>query len=92
MTMQALIANNKICFIDGTLLKHSEVDPLFDSWIQCNTIVVSWILNSLTKEIASSVIFFDYATDVWKDIRERFSHNNGPHIFQIRKAISSLNQ
>ncbi|XP_042950295.1 uncharacterized protein LOC122282409 [Carya illinoinensis] len=91
MTM-ALIAKNKFGFVNGTLLKPSEDNPLFNSWIRCNTMVLSWILNSLNKDIAASVIFIESAADVWKDLQERFSHSNGPRIFQLRKAIFSLSQ
>lgn len=59
-----LIATNKFCFVDSILLKPLENDSLFYLWIQCNTMVLSWILNSLTKEIVGGVIFIEFAVDI----------------------------
>jgi len=46
-------------------------------------IVLSWILNSVSQEIASSIIYIDSAEEMWNDIKERFSQQNGPRIFQL---------
>lgn len=29
------------------------------------------------------------AVEVWKDLHERFSQNNHPRVFQLRKALST---
>ncbi|KAG7987477.1 hypothetical protein I3843_03G136300 [Carya illinoinensis] len=87
-----LIAKNKLCFVDGTLPQPSKNDPLFHSQIRFDTMVFSWLLNSLTKEIAASVIFIESADNVRKEHCECFSHCNNIQIFQLRKAIFSLTQ
>jgi hypothetical protein len=52
--------------------------------------VLSWIINSVSKEIAASVISVDSTETMWNDLRDRFSQQNGPQIFQIQKAISAM--
>ncbi|XP_077214665.1 uncharacterized protein LOC143849504 [Tasmannia lanceolata] len=58
--------------------------------------VLSWLLNSLSKEIATSVIYTDSAHEVWQHLKqhlkERFSQVNAPTIYQIQREISSLTQ
>lgn len=54
--------------------------------------VISWILNSIPKELAASVIYIDLAYEMWSDLKERFSQGNGPQVFQLHKAISVLSQ
>jgi hypothetical protein len=54
--------------------------------------VLSWIINSISKEIAASVISIDSAKIMWNDLRDRFSQHNGPRIFQIQKPISVMTQ
>jgi len=49
----ALIAKNKVGFIDGTIPKPSPTDSSFHAWMCCKTMVLSWILNSVSTEIAS---------------------------------------
>jgi hypothetical protein len=53
--------------------------------------VLSWIMNSVTKEITSSIFYIINAEFMWKDLKERFSQGNGACIFELKKAISDLN-
>lgn len=43
------------------------------AWERCNHLVHSWIINSVTDLIAQTIVFHDYAFDVWEDLKERFS-------------------
>ncbi|KAF5464279.1 hypothetical protein F2P56_014367 [Juglans regia] len=90
---RALRAKNKIGFINGNLLQPTDsMDPLFDLWERCNDMVVSWIQNSVSPSIKSSVVFVDDAKEIWQDLQDRFSQQNGPRIFQLKKALASLLQ
>lgn len=52
MTM-ALLAKNRLGFINGTLLKPSNPTHLMLApWMRCNNMVNSWILNSVSSKIA----------------------------------------
>lgn len=88
----ALSVKNKTGFIDGTLPKPNNGDPNYSAWIRNNKLVISWILNSVSKEISTSIMFTENAHDIWKDLQERFQQSNGPRIFQIRREIVNLNQ
>ena len=37
-------------------------------------------------------MYFDYTFDAWNDLQERFSQKNASRVYQIKKAISNLNQ
>ena len=66
---RALRAKNKIGFINGNLLQPTDsMDPLFDLWERCNDMVVSWIQNSVSPSIKSSVVFVDDAKEIWQDL------------------------
>lgn len=91
--MIALSVKNKLGFIDGSISRPSTADPdLLTSWIRNNNIVISWILNSVSKEISASIIFSDSANEFWIDLRDRFQQSNGPRIFQLRRELSNLSQ
>jgi hypothetical protein len=72
--IMAITAKNKLGFLDGSLSKLLD-DSGSEScaWVRCNTMVRSWILNSVSKEIASSVIYIENTADVWVDLKEWFS-------------------
>ncbi|RVW39739.1 Retrovirus-related Pol polyprotein from transposon TNT 1-94 [Vitis vinifera] len=90
----SLNAKSKLGFIDGTTTMPSATDKPDEhaSWKKCNDMILSWILNSLSQDLADSVIFSTTAQEVWEDLRDRFSQSNGPRIFQIEKDIVCLTQ
>jgi hypothetical protein len=80
--MMALSAKNKLNFVNGTLPKPSNrIDSTSLAWTQCNNMVLSWFLNSVSKEIAISIIYIDGASDMWNDLLDHFSQHNGPRVF-----------
>jgi hypothetical protein len=54
--------------------------------------ILSWILNLVSKEIAASIIYIDSCHGMWLDLKERFSQKNGPRVFQLQKSIYVLSQ
>lgn len=89
----ALSVKNKLGFIDGSLPKPEVTDVnIHNSWIRLNNMVISWILNSVSKEISASIIFSESAYDIWKDLKERFQQSNGPRIFQLKRELITHSQ
>lgn len=89
----SLSVKNKLEFIDGSLPRPPNTDPvLLRSWTRNNNIVISWILNSISKEISASVIYLDTAYAMWKELKERFQQSNGPRVFQIKRDLMTLTQ
>ena len=91
----ALIAKNKLGFIDGTFTLSSpmvKTPSAIQAWIRCNKIVASWILNSISQEITTSIICRDTALEIWKDLMERHSQGNRRRVFQLKKDIAGITQ
>ncbi|XP_075518245.1 uncharacterized protein LOC142552365 isoform X2 [Primulina tabacum] len=89
----ALSVKNKLGFIDGSIARPSETEwNLHNYWIRNNNIVISWILNSVSKEISASILFAESAAEIWQDLKERFQQSNGPRVFQLRRELVSLRQ
>ncbi|KAG5538687.1 hypothetical protein RHGRI_019298 [Rhododendron griersonianum] len=89
-----LNAKNKLGFIDGTITAPFAKNKPDDHamWKRCNDMILSWILNSLTPDLADNVIYSTTTQEVWEDLRDRFSQSNVPRIFQIERDISCLSQ
>ncbi|KAL0458381.1 UNVERIFIED_CONTAM: hypothetical protein Slati_0465300 [Sesamum latifolium] len=62
---RALRAKNKLGFIDGTITKPNVTNPLFVLWERCNDMIVSWIQNSISPQLKTSIIFVDDASEIW---------------------------
>ncbi|RVW66050.1 Retrovirus-related Pol polyprotein from transposon RE1 [Vitis vinifera] len=90
----SLNAKSKLGFIDGTTTMPSATDKpdKHASWKKCNDMILSWILNSLSQDLADSVIFSTTTQEVWEDLLDHFSQSNAPHIFQIERDIAFLTQ
>ena len=87
----ALHAKNKLGFVDGTLIKPTSSNDL-SQWERCNDLICSWILNSVTGEIRSSILYAETTKEIWLDLSEQFSQSNAPQIYQLMQSISSLKQ
>ncbi|XP_059311000.1 uncharacterized protein LOC132062441 [Lycium ferocissimum] len=85
-------AKRKLGFINGKVVKPAETDPTYDNWVMCNDMVIAWILNSLDKEIAETVIHTENAGGIWKEIEKRYGQASGTKVLQLRKDISSISQ
>lgn len=70
----ALFVKNKIDFIEGTIPQPLATDvDRFKSWNRSNNIVISWILNSISKEITASVIYLKTAKDILERVEGKVS-------------------
>ncbi|XP_073023649.1 uncharacterized protein [Primulina eburnea] len=89
----ALSVKNKLGFIDRSVAKPPSNElNLLNYWSRNNNIVISWILNSVSKEISASILFSESAAEIWEDLRERFQQSNGPRVFQLRRELVSCRQ
>lgn len=91
--IMALNAKNKFMFIDGSLPKPDGQDPhLLACWIRNNSIVSSWILNSVSKDMVATLLYCPSAAAIWTNLRNRFAQQNGPKIYKLLKELSNVSQ
>lgn len=88
----ALSVKNKVGFIDGSITRPEDNTELLNSWIHNNNMVISWILNCVSKEISASIIYTESANEIWTDLKEHFQQRNGPQIFQLRRELMNYTQ
>ena len=90
--LMALIANNKVRFMDGIISRPMSTDFIFNAWCRCNSMISSWIINVVIRDIADSLLYLDSSYEIWRDLCERFSQGNRPRVFQIKKQLPGLCQ
>ncbi|XP_058221418.1 uncharacterized protein LOC131331470 [Rhododendron vialii] len=87
----ALRAKNKLGLVDGSIPKPNVAKEL-QQRTRCNDMVKSWLLNSLSREISPSVIYYDLAHEIWEELKECFSGVSSLHVSQIEREIHNLAQ
>ena len=90
--MRSLSVKNKLGFITGEFKRPSSTSPQYCQWERCDNMVISWILNSLSKDIADSVEYVSDAVELWKELEDRYDQTNGAKLFQIQRDINDLSQ
>lgn len=71
---------------------HVQMQTTFSITPSCNSMVISWILNYVIKEIVDSLLYKDISIEIQEDLRDRFHQSNGPHIYHIKKHLVALTQ
>lgn len=89
---RVLSSKNKHKFINGSLPRPTEIDPLSDSWERFNNLVVSWIARTISPYIAQSTISFNNARDFWLDLQDHFTKGNHFCMSDILQEIHSMQQ
>ncbi|GJY97448.1 ribonuclease H-like domain-containing protein [Tanacetum coccineum] len=88
----ALRNHNKLGFIDGTCKRDDKNVAFSNQWHMCNSIVVTWILNSLSTKLFVGAIYAKTAYEMWNDLRDTYDKVDGYVVFNLHKSINSLNQ
>ena len=88
----ALIGKRKYGFVTGACTKALYKDELHEQWETCNAIVLSWLMNTVSEELLSGIVYATTAFSVWVDLKERFDKVNRMRIYQLHKEITTLTQ
>ena len=81
----ALTAKKKIGFINGKIVEPESESPLYEDWLSCNTMVISWMINSVHVDVSSSIMYCQTAREMWLELQKLFSQGSGPKIYNLQK-------
>lgn len=85
--IMALESKNKVGFVDGTIPKPAMGYVLRAIWERNNTIVRSWIIRSLSTEIAQSVLLVKNARALWLELKQRFCQGNHLRLADLQEEL-----
>lgn len=88
----SLDAKNKLGFVDGIFTRPLESDVNFRLWFRCNSMVKSWLLNSVSPQIYRSILRMNDASEIWRDLFSRFNMTNLPRTYNLTQEIQDLRQ
>ncbi|XP_075077375.1 uncharacterized protein LOC142164097 [Nicotiana tabacum] len=88
--LKALSVKNKVGFITEKCKKPDSGHPTFEQWERCDDMVTSWILNSLSKDLANSLQYVVDAKELWQELEDRYDKMNGAKLYQLKRKINDL--
>lgn len=87
-----LTAKNKMDFITNTLPKPTHDDILERAWDRCNNMVIGWLIASLDRTLAKSIMYFSTSNEIWKDLEDRFGQSSYSQLYALQEELAGLNQ
>ena len=84
----ALTAKKKIGFVNGKIPMPEVDSPFYEDWQSCNTMTLSWLINSMHVDASSSIKYCETTREMWLELKNLFSQGNGPKIYSLQREIS----
>nr|XP_023901986.1 uncharacterized protein LOC112013836 [Quercus suber] len=88
----ALTTKKNIGFVNDKIAKPEIDSPWYEDWENCNTMVLSWLINSMHVDVSSSIIYCETTREMWLELQHVFSQGNGPKIYNLQQEISQITQ
>ena len=67
----ALIAKQKLGFVNGKCVQPDMNSKEYERWLRAS-MVISWILNSISKDIVDAFLYANTAKELWDELGKRF--------------------
>lgn len=87
----ALKSKNKLSFIDGAYPQPEDVlSEAYQSWSFVDSMVISWIINVMTKDLAEAYLYSSSLRALWLELEEKYDVSDKSQIFNLREQMISL--
>ena len=88
-----LKARGKMGHLDGRVTAPSTTDPGYDKWEIENSVIISWLINSMVPEIGESFYRIKTAKAIWDTVDSTFSRRgNYAQEFELIRSIDRSKQ
>ena len=75
-------------FLTGEIAAPKAEDPKYRTWKVHNSMVMSWLVNSMTNEIGENFLLYETAQEIWEVARELYSSKeNTSELFEIESTM-----
>ncbi|XP_056697823.1 uncharacterized protein [Spinacia oleracea] len=85
-------AKRKLGFVTGVVKRDASDTVKQDHWDTCNSMVISWIMFSVSEPIKKYIMFVTDSATIWKQLEQRYTVSNGSRKYKICKDIYETKQ
>ena len=88
-----LCGKGRLSFLTGESTAPSPDDPSFRQWDAENSMVLTWLINSMEIDIGKTYMFYPTAASLWTAIQETYSDlDNASQVFEIKSKLRDQRQ
>ncbi|KAJ1396232.1 Gag-polypeptide of LTR copia-type [Sesbania bispinosa] len=78
-------------YITDNAKEPEKEDPTHQKWKLENSLVMSWLLSSMTQETGENFMYYRFAVQIWNAAKETCSNvDNTSAIFEIKSLLHDL--
>lgn len=89
----AINGRGKLGHITGAIKAPAFGDPKYSQWSSEDSMVISWLINSMEQEIGKTYMFLPTAKDVWESVKETYSDmEDQSQMLELNTKIWKLQQ
>ena len=75
-------------YLTGEAVMPETIEPGFRKWKIENSMIMSWLINSMNNDIGENFLLFGTAKDIWDAAKETYSSSeNTSELFQVESAL-----
>ncbi|RVW85251.1 Retrovirus-related Pol polyprotein from transposon RE2 [Vitis vinifera] len=80
-------------YLTGEAAMPETTEPGFRKWKIENSMIMSWLINSMNNDIGENFLLFGTAKDIWDAAKETYSSSeNISELFQVESALHDFRQ
>ncbi|KAM7473780.1 hypothetical protein LguiB_021023 [Lonicera macranthoides] len=83
----------RLGYVNGEVVPPPANDPGFKSWREENSMVTSWLINSMEAGLGKPYMFLPTAQDIWQAVKETYSDlDNYSQMFELNNQLWKMQQ
>ena len=83
----------KIGYLPGDKKEPAPNDPMYAAWDAKNSMVMTWLVNSMVEEINTNYMCYDIAKDLWDNVSQMYSDfGNQSQVYEITLKLGEIRQ
>ena len=83
----------KIGYITGDKKAPAANDSMFDKWDAENSMVMTWLVNSMEEDISSNYMCYTTAQELWDNVSQMYSDlGNQSQVFELTLKLGEIRQ
>jgi len=68
-------------------------DPKFEAWDEEDSLIMSWLWNSMTPEISDTCMFLSTAKEIWEAVRQTYSKvQDAAQVYEVKLRAAATKQ